>query len=205
MSFYKFAAALLRGIFRILYSVKIEGKENIPKESGFLVTSNHKSNLDPPFLGCFLPFRLSFMAKEELFEIPVLGRIIRAVGAFPVKRGSGDLTAIKLALKLLSSKKNVLIFPEGTRSLEEGKILEGKQGAALIAYKAKANVLPVGISGNYRFRSKMTIKIGKPISAAEYFSAKASSADLQKFTDDKIMKSIVVLSGAKYYGNSYCG
>jgi len=65
-------------------------------------------------------------------------------------------------------------------------------------------VLPVGITGNYRFRSKIEIKIGKPISAAEYFTGKATSSDLQRFTDDEIMKSIVELSGAKYYGDICC-
>lgn len=205
MSFYKIAAGFLRGLFRLLYSVKTEGFENLPKEEGFLLVSNHKSNLDPPFLASFMPFDLTFMAKEELFKVPVLGWFIKNVGAFPIKRGSGDITAIKSALKLLSDKKNILIFPEGTRSKEDGRVLEGKQGAALIAYKAKTMVVPVGISGNYRFRSRMTIKMGKPISAAEYFSSKATASDLQKFTDDEIMKSIVNLSGAKYYGNSCCG
>lgn len=204
MSFYGCIAGFLRGIFRIMFSVKTEGFENLPDEEGFLLVSNHKSNLDPPFLGAFMPFKLTFMAKEELFKIPVLGAIIRGLGAFPVKRGSGDITAIKSALKLLSEKRNILIFPEGTRSKDSEKILEGKQGAALIAYKAKTTVVPVGISGRYRFRSKITIKMGKPISAEKFFKEKATSSDLQRFTDDKIMKSIVNLCGAKYYGDNCC-
>lgn len=204
MSLYNLAAGLLRGVFKLLFSVRTEGFENLPEE-GFLLVSNHKSNLDPPFLASFMPFQLTFMAKEELFKIPLLGWFIKGVGAFPVKRGTGDIAAIKIALKLLSDKKNILIFPEGTRSKEEGRVLEGKQGAALIAYKAKTKIVPVGISGKYRFRGKITIKMGEPINAEDYFEKKASSSDLQRFTDEKIMKSIVNLSGAKFYGNSCCG
>lgn len=205
MNFYDVIAKLARGILKILFSIKVEGFENLPEEEGFIIVSNHKSNFDPLLIAGFLPVRLTFMSKEELFKVPVVGWFIKNLGAFPVKRGSGDIAAIKTALKILSDKKNLLIFPEGTRSKEEDKVLEGKQGAALIAYKAKTMVVPVGISGKYRFRSKMTLKMGKPISAEEYFTGKASSSDLQKFTDDKIMKSIVDLSGAKYYGNSCCG
>ena len=204
MGLYGAMTSLLRGIFHLLFSVKTEGFENLPEDEGFILVANHKSNFDAPFLASFMPFRLAFMSKEELFKVPLLGWFIKAVGAFPVKRGSGDIAAIKLALRILADKKNILMFPEGTRCKEEGKVLEGKQGAALIAYKAKTMIVPVGISGNYRFRSKMTIKMGKPISAAEYFTGKATSSDLQRFTDDEIMRSIVELSGAKYYGNSCC-
>ncbi len=205
MSFYNFAAALLRIFFKILFSVRIEGTENIPSEGGFLIASNHKSNFDPPFLAGFLPARLTFMSKAELFKVPILGSLVKALGAFPVKRGMGDIGAIRTALKILSEKKNILIFPEGTRSKEKDKILDGKPGAALLAYKSKSLIVPVGISGNYRFRSRITIKIGIPIKSEEYFEGKASSEDLKRFTDEKIMKSIVDLSGAKYYGDNCCG
>lgn len=205
MSLYGAAVTVLRGFCRLFFSVKLEGFENLPEEEGLILVANHRSFWDAVMLACFMPFDLTFMAKEELFKVPVLGWLIKGFGAFPVKRGSGDLAAIRIALKILGDKKNLLIFPEGTRCREEGKILEGKQGAALIAYKAKTVILPVGIKGKYRFRNEITLSMGKPIDTKEYFSGKATSSELQAFTDEKIMKSIVDLSGAKYYGNINCG
>lgn len=199
MVFYNSVAGLLRGIFRLMFNVKIEGVENIPKSGGTIFVSNHKSNFDPPFLACFLPVQLTFMAKKELFDFKPIGALLRKCGAFPIKRGGSDISAMKAALKLLTEKHNMLIFPEGTRSPENGKILRGKSGAALLAYKSNSRIIPIGIIGEYKFRKKMLIKIGKPLDISTYLTSKPSSADLQKFTDDEIMENIRLLAGAEYY------
>lgn len=201
MKVYGFLAFILRGWFKFLFNVKVEGCENIPKDSGIIVASNHRSNFDPPFVACFLPVRLTFMAKEELFHFKPLGFILRKCGAFPIKRGGGDISAMKQALKILNSKCNMLIFPEGTRCSEKNKILKGKSGAALLAYKSGARLLPVGISGEYKFRKKLYLKIGEPIDISEFICSRASSADLQGFTDKELMERIRILAGAEAYGN----
>ena len=200
MSFYKIARVFVRGILHVLFRIRVEGKENIPKEGTYVVCSNHKSLLDPPMLGACLPFPVRFMAKEELFRNKLLGGIIRAVGAFPIKRGKSDVGALRGAMKMLGSGENVAIFPEGTRS-KGGTMRRGKQGAALIAVKAGVNILPVGIEGEYRFLHKLTFRIGKVIPLEEYFDQKVSGEELQAITDEKIMPAIGNLAGVKPYEN----
>lgn len=132
---------LFRGVFR----VEVYGLENIPEEP-CLVASNHRSHLDPPVLNSVFPEPLRFLAKEELFRVPLLGRLLPHMGAIPVKRGSGDLQALELALELLSKGCKVCIFPEGTRA-KPGEFLRPKIGVGLLAVKSKKPVLPVYIEG----------------------------------------------------------
>lgn len=200
MSFYKVARVFVSGILHLMYRIRIEGKENIPKEGAYVVCSNHKSYLDPPMLGVCLPFPVRFMAKEELFRNKILGGILRAVGAFPIQRGRSDVGALRGAMKMLARGENVAIFPEGTRSKGD-TMRKGKQGAVLIAVKAGVNILPVGIQGEYKLFHKLTIRIGKVIPLCEYFDQKVSGEELQAITDEKIMPAIGALAGVKLYGN----
>ncbi len=198
MSFYSVARVLVKGVLHLLYRIRIEGKENIPTEGTYVVCANHKSMMDPPLLCCCLPFPVRFMAKEELFRNKLLGGILYAVGAFPIKRGKSDVGALRSAIKMLESNENVAIFPEGTRSKGD-TMKRGKQGAALIAIKAGVNILPVGIEGDYKLFRKMTFRIGKVISLEEFFEKKTTGDDLQSVTDEKIMPSIGALAGVKPY------
>ena len=113
---YDLAAGTLRVIFRTLFRARVYGIENVPREGALIVACNHVSYLDPPGL-CFCPRRISFMAKKELFEIPVLGPVIRAVGTYPVDRQGSARAAIKRSLAVLDDGGAVGIFPEGTRNL----------------------------------------------------------------------------------------
>lgn len=202
MNLYGFAIGAVRLFYSLCFNIKVEGTENIPQKNGFVAVCNHKSNFDPPLVAVALPRKLTFMAKEELFDIKPLGFVIKKLGAFPIKRGSGDLGAIRLTLSLLKDEKNILIFPEGTRCKEKGKLLEGKQGAALIAYKANVPIVPIGINGEYGFRKKITVKFGKPIILSEHIEGRASSEVLKKATDGLIMPEIAELCGAEYsYGD----
>lgn len=198
MNLYKVARVLVRGILHLIYRVRIEGKENIPTEGTYVVCANHKSLMDPPLLCCCLPFPVRFMAKEELFRNKLFGGLLRAVGAFPIKRGKSDIGALKSAIRMLENQEHVAIFPEGTRS--KGDTLKrGKQGAALIAVKAGVNILPVGIEGDYKLFHRMTFRIGKVISLEELFEKKTTGEELQAITDERIMPSIGVLAGVKPY------
>ncbi len=140
-----FAVALMRLAFRL----EISGREHVPAAGPLLLVSNHVSLLDPPLVGGAAPRELYFLAKEELFGIPLFGRLIRALNARPVKRDGSDSRALKAALRLLAEGRALLIFPEGTRGVE-GRLGEGKPGAGMLAVMSGAPVVPVYVSGSGR-------------------------------------------------------
>ncbi len=158
-------------IYKFLFKGHLVGRENIPQKDPFIMVSNHGSLLDPPLLGHALGRNISFMAKEELFKIPILGLVIKACGAYPVKRGIADKNTIKTACKKLSNDNCIGIFIDGTRQ-KNGLVNKPKQGAALIAFKNQKLLLPVAIINSHRlirFKffiplfSKIVIKVGKPV------------------------------------------
>jgi len=158
-------------IFKFVFKGHLIGRENIPQENSFIMVSNHGSLLDPPLLGHALRRNISFMAKAELFKIPLLGFIIKACGAYPVKRGIVDKNTIKTACKKLSNDNCIGIFIDGTRQ-KNGRVNKPKQGAALLAFKNQKLLLPVAIVNSHRlikFKfciplfSKIVIKVGKPV------------------------------------------
>lgn len=180
---YDFAKAIILIITKIIFRIKVNGLENIPKQGPCVLCFNHRSLLDPPVLGVYIPRKLSFMAKEELFHIPVLGFLIKHLGAFPVKRGAGDIGAIKAALKILQEGKVLTMYPEGTR-MKSGKVGKPKPGVALIATKAQVPVIPIAATGDYKLFHKITINVGKPIVLNEYFHQKLTMEQLQEISND---------------------
>lgn len=154
---------------KIAFSVKLEGKENIPKDTNCIFASNHRTNADPPLISCGLKGKHSFMAKEELFKNKFFGWLIRNLGAFPVSRGKGDMAVLDTAVERLENGCNLMIFPEGTRS-KDGKVHRGHSGAAVIAARSGKPVIPVGIvfGEKLKFRTKITVKYGEPIIPADY-------------------------------------
>jgi 1-acyl-sn-glycerol-3-phosphate acyltransferase len=158
-------------IYKFVFKGHLIGRENIPQTNSFIMVSNHGSLLDPPLLGHALGRNISFMAKAELFKIPFLGFVIKACGAYPVKRGIADKNTIKTACKKLSDNNSIGIFIDGTRQ-KNGRVNKPKQGAALLAFKNQKILLPVAIVNSHRlitFKfcipcfSKLVIKVGKPI------------------------------------------
>ena len=158
-------------IYKFVFRGYLIGRENIPQKDSFIVVSNHGSLLDPPLLGHALGRNISFMAKAELFKIPLLGFIIKACGAYPVKRGIADKNTIKTACEKLSNDNSIGIFIDGTRQ-KNGRVNKPKQGAALLAFKNQKLLLPVAIVNSHRlirFKfciplfSKIVIKVGKPV------------------------------------------
>ena len=158
-------------IYKFVFKGHLKGEENIPQKGSFIMVSNHGSLLDPPLLGHALGRNISFMAKAELFKVPFLGFIIKACGAYPVKRGIADKNTIKTACKKLSDNKCIGIFIDGTRQ-KDGRVNKPKQGAALLAFKNQKILLPVAIVNSHkliRFKffiplfSKIVIKVGKPV------------------------------------------
>ena len=175
-------------IYKFVFKGTLIGRENIPREGSFIVVSNHGSLLDPPLLGHALDRNISFMAKEELFKIPFLGFVIKACGAYPVKRGIADKTTIKTACEKLSNNNSIGIFIDGTRQ-KNGRVNKPKQGAALLAFKNQKLLLPVALVNSHKlirfkfcipFFSKIVIKVGKPIQPPQT----SSRSDLKSVTID---------------------
>lgn len=167
--FYAVAKFLVRVAMSIAFNLHFEGRENIPKDTAVILASNHRTNADPPLVGCALRGKHAFMAKEELFENKLFGGLIRALGAFPVSRGKGDTGVIDRAVEELNAGKSLMIFPEGTRS-KDGKVHKGHSGAGLISARSGKLIIPVGVvfGEKLKFRTKVTVKYGKPINPADY-------------------------------------
>ncbi len=182
---YKVVHAIVAGLVKFLFRVRVYGIENDPGEGGILLCSNHVTLIDPVCISVVLqktePF---YMAKKELFKIPILNSLIRAFGAYPVNRGTGDMGAIHKSIDLLNEGHCVGIFPQGTRC--KGKALEDtkfKNGAALILSKAPVPVLPVRIKvkkNKWCPLRRIDVIIGKRIEADEL------KLDLEKSKSDEM-------------------
>lgn len=171
-------------IFKTVFRLRVEGLHNIPNEGAVILCSNHISYMDPPLVGSPLKRRVNFMAKAELFEVPILKYIIPRVGAFPVKRGGVSKESIRLSLNILREGRVLCIFPEGTRSDTVGM---GKKGAASFALKSQATVIPVAIIGNYKPFRKLRIKYGQPVDLSEFTETTSETLDV---ATEKIMQAI---------------
>ncbi|GAW93226.1 lysophospholipid acyltransferase family protein [Calderihabitans maritimus] len=184
--FYTVAKQIVLLFFRICCRWQVVGKENLPPQGPVVVVANHVSYWDPPVLGVALPRQIHFMAKEELFRIPLLGPLIRILGAFPVKRGKSDRAALKAGLQLLQEGKVLGLFPEGTRS-KTGQLLPFQPGAALLALKAGVPIVPVALQGSRqilrRFRPTVRVVIGKPLVFQDLYGQKVSSAQLAEIME----------------------
>lgn len=168
---YYFCRALVYIGLKIAYNLKFVGRENIPKKTPMIYCPNHRSYLDPPVVALGARGKMAFMAKESLFRNKLFCWLISSLGAFPVSRGSGDLSVLDKSAEKIAEGKSLMIFPEGTRS-KDGKVGKGHSGAAVISAKSGAAIVPVGViyGEKLRFRSRVVVKFGKPIPAEEYFT-----------------------------------
>jgi 1-acyl-sn-glycerol-3-phosphate acyltransferase len=172
-----------RIFFSTIYRVRSSGQHHIPEQGAVILCCNHISLWDPPVLGTFANRKVHFMAKSELFQLNLLNKLFTSLGAFPVKRGGVSKESIRTALALLETDAMIGIFPEGTRSNAGGT---GQKGAANLALKSQATVIPVAIVGPYRIFRTMEIIYGSPVDVSEFQN---TSDDLEKATE-KIMISI---------------
>jgi len=185
-------------IFKIFFRIEYQGVENVPLSGPLVLASNHISLLDPPSVGSGIDRIVRYMAKEELF-VPILGSIWRAWGAFPVKRGGADRSAIKMGIDILQDGQCLAIFPEGTRS-KTGKLGKAQPGALMMASKAKAPIVPACIIGSDVFRvgkiwPKVIVRYGKPI----YFPENEPiTKDLLNSMTEQMMSDIAALQSGEY-------
>jgi 1-acyl-sn-glycerol-3-phosphate acyltransferase len=160
-------------------SVRVEGRERLDPRAIYIFAGNHQSQFDIPVLQGFLGFDFRWLAKKELFQVPVWGSAMRRGGYIPVDRGQGRAAFKSLdeAAGRIAGGTSVVIFPEGTRS-PDGRLMPFKAGAMMLAIKAGVPVVPFGISGTYEILPKgrllaqksgtVTIRIGEPIGTAGY-------------------------------------
>jgi len=162
---YKIVKAILVVVTHIVYRFDVTGRENIPATGAFILCANHIHAFDAVMVAVFSRRQPRFMAKKEVFNNAVFGAFLRAVGAFPVDRGSTDMAAFRKSMDILKNNHGLLIFAQGTRM--EG-FEDAKRGVALFALKSGAPIIPIGISGSYRPFSKIRICIGSEISMDDY-------------------------------------
>lgn len=160
--FYRIIYAIAAPIIHLLFPCRAVGLEDFP-EGGALLCANHASGWDPILIALNLPkdARLTVMAKDQLFRIPLLGFFLKKLGIFPVKRGGNDLTAMKTAMKVLGGGNRLLVFPEGTRVEEQGEV-EAKGGVTMMATRTGVPMVPVYCGGKHKFLRRTTIVFGKP-------------------------------------------
>jgi len=171
---YTAATLVSKYVLLPLYArIEVRGLENVPLEGPLVIASNHLNDADPGILCTRLPRKIAFMAKVELFRVPVLAQFLHGFGAFPVRRGEADLSTLRVANENLKLGRAVCIFPEGTREGPTEKLIEALPGVAIVALRSDVPVLPIAIRGSGRLgipgmflrvdrRVKVTLTIGKP-------------------------------------------
>lgn len=144
--FYRISWFICWLICKIVFRLEISGRENIPKKEAVMIVANHTSFLDPVIIGVSSPRILTYLAREDLFEIPFFRRLLWALGNIPISRRKLEFSLLNKISKLAEQKKAFVIFPEGTRS-KTGRIGSGKAGVGLIAWRARVKIIPTLILG----------------------------------------------------------
>jgi 1-acyl-sn-glycerol-3-phosphate acyltransferase len=205
-TFYWASTRLMALVLRVFGRWEVRGREHVPSSGPLLVVSNHLHNADPPLLGASITRRrIHFMAKIELFQKGVLGLPPRLFDSIPVRRDAADLRAIRLAQTLLRSGEAVGLLPEGHRNRHGVGMQPGHPGAALIALRSGALILPVGITGTEQIRGigillkrpRITVTIGEPFSLRR--AGKVDGAAVREGTEI-IMRRIAALLPPEYRG-----
>ena len=187
---YKVIVPLAKVLLYPFMRVKVIGKENIPKNSGYVLAANHISAWDAVSMAFSCPDELNFMAKKELFKNKLLGFILRKLNGFPIDRGASDIKAIKTALSVLKSGKVLMIFPEGTRMKEQDQTDDdAKNGMTMLAHRSRVPIVPAAITGKYRIFKTVTVTFGEPLYLDEYYDVKMNSETMHKISTN-VLKEI---------------
>ena len=173
----------LKLIYKIVYRIRIEGEENIPKEGAFVICGNHIDFIKVPVIVLYSPRKINFIAKAELFKNPFLKRLGELFDVISVKRGKQDVDSMKKSLKVLNNGEGLGLFPEGTtRGLEKG--VKVKNGAAFMALRTGKPIVPVGIEVTKRPFPKIIVRYGKVLDYSKYQSRTPEKEVLDKVTEE---------------------
>ena len=190
MGFYKFIRGILSVFLKLFFRIERIGVSNIPKEGSYVFCSNHISALDPIIIGTVRERAFYFLSKEELVKIPIIGAILKRVNIIPIKRGAGDLGAMRKSIEVLKENKALVMFPEGTRS-KDGQLKEAKDGISLIVKKSGCNVVPCAVVGKMKPFNKIKVIYGTPIDMSTYREEKNNKiitnrimTEIKKLIDD---------------------
>ena len=202
---YRLGRLLSRIFIPTFGSIRVEGREHVPRHGPLLVAANHQSNADPPVIVYAIPRPVFFMAKRELFAGRVISRLLRALHVYPVNRDGRDMDALRWSLQTLESGRALLVFPEGTRS--PGGLREGTDGLAYLALRSGAPILPVAITGTERIRGmfriafhfqRLQVVIGKPFTPAA--PDKGAGRESMREVTQRVMEEIAALLPPGYRG-----
>jgi 1-acyl-sn-glycerol-3-phosphate acyltransferase len=188
--------AIMRMWFLAYMGVRVTGHERVPTQGPVLLCGNHRSVWDPILVGAMVRRRAWYIAKAELLRYPLLGPILRMVGAYPVRRHAVDRPALRRSLEVLDRQGALVLFPEGTRS-RTGEMGRAEPGAALLAMRTGAAIVPVGIRGGYGFRGGLEVRFGEPIRLGET-AERLRSRELSAIVESQIMGEVARLAGATY-------
>ncbi len=208
---YRAARWAFRAAFVPLMRLEVRGLERVPRRGALIIASNHLHNFDPEVVGAVIPRTTFYMAKKELFGVRFVGGFIRFFGAFPVDRGAADRAALRYAVHLVEDGEALMMFPEGTRSLT-GRIEKVLPGAAFVALRTGAPVLPVAVTGTEtlpfdekasaagrrrRGRARVTVTFGTPFHLG--FGADGKRPTMEAATDE-MMRHVAALLPPGYRG-----
>ena len=185
---YRIVYAIFAGLIGIVFNVRVVGRENEPDRGGFMVCANHTSATDPVVLCyAFRKHQVRFMAKKELFKVPIVNWLVSLMGAFPVDRGGGDVGAIKKSVAILKDGQSMGIFPQGHRYPGvDPRTTETKNGAALICTRAEADIVPAYIvrkNNTHKLVRKTWVIIGEPIPFSELGYDRDASGEYNRITE----------------------
>lgn len=204
--FFGFFHSLARIIYLMWFRGEVAGLENFPTDGPFLIASNHASYLDPPFVGSQVPRQMRFFARRSLWDNRAAAWWLDQVETIPVERATGDVGAIKRVLQALHEDRVIVLFPEGTRSLD-GRLQKPKAGVGMMACKSGVPVVPCRVYGSFaafskgssipHFGTPITVVFGPPISAREYDDPGAGKARYETAAQ-RIMDRIAALPEPAY-------
>jgi 1-acyl-sn-glycerol-3-phosphate acyltransferase len=195
---YRLIQLIIKFVLTINGSLKVYGKENVPEKGGVIIASNHISYLDPPIVGAALPRIATFLARKGLFDVPVLGWMIKR-SAFPIDRDNPKPSSIKEAVRRLKKGESIVLFPEGKRS-ETGDLLEARRGVDVIAKISKVTIVPTLLVGSDKAlplkakwlkRANISVVFGKPI----YYKTQDKSDEPNGKVKDNISNTIMSAIG----------
>ena len=197
-------------ILKLLYRVEVSGLENLPGGK-VLLCPNHSSDIDPVLIGCCLPLpivkRIHFMAKAELFQKPLSGWFLRQLGAFPVRRDTTDIQAVKAAMQVLRAEDNLMIFPEGTTIHDgigyyDGLPAHAHPGAVMIGVRTGAALIPVFTGQEKKLFKKTRIIFGPPYQPV--FSGRRGTSEEMQQCADEMLRMTYALGGQEVGGKPLC-